>query len=133
MFYHSAGVHLTEYAMVGIDSVLTPLPPKVDPFKLKSLSITPDQGSDGVSAIQFLRSPDGMGAMIDVIWDQSHAGTNCVKNTVKDKMLWSNVVLFGIAGALNFKSYGYWFKARKEAVGKYFRSVTCVTCPFLDT
>ena len=77
------------------------------PHKWPSLTIVPDQGSDGFCFINFLSyGINGKKYNVRVSWDKSHGAHNDVKLSVKAAGLWGHALLSSVAAAAPYSPWG---------------------------
>ena len=65
-----------------------------DPFAMRLLQVSPDQGSDGVCGINYLQRK--MYVNIEAKWGPSHRAWNCAKGPLRFAQLWTFEILMVI-------------------------------------
>jgi len=130
MVVESSGKSLLWYSRPKVEDVLSPC--TEDVWKLPCLTVVPDQGSDGVAALSWLKACDGGKTLTTEWWDPSHRGWRCVSGTAKHCGLWTTIVLLLIANSVNYKAYSMWYAVQKQVFELWLKHMNPETCPFLD-
>ena len=108
--------------------------PTDDATQWPRMCVTPDAGSDGVSALYYLMSnkPKGLGLNISAAYDISHGCWNDAKQSLRRVGLWSDIYILLLCHNVSYRGFDVWYSVQRQALSQYFKMLRPKTDPVLN-